>query len=176
MKKILLTIALILLIPALSYGADGSCTQSAYDFSSRNVQHPTRVIILACTGSTVDGSLPDTALNSTMMKLIEGTHYFYSITAYPTSGGTPPDAADVFILDEDGVDLLGSTDGGVTANKGANLIHATLPKRAFAYVDGMGAFYTPPVTTGLTVRVSNQATASANYTLKLVFQEKAKGK
>ena len=164
MKKILLTIALILLIPVLSYGAAGSCVQSASEFSGGFVK-----ITFVCTGSTVDGSIPDTALSTANLALVEGTHYLYRVTTYPTSGGTAPDAADVFVLDSAGQDLLGSVDGGTTANKGLNLIHATLTKSAFPYEPTMGAFYTAPVNGSLTLKVSNQATISANYTIEMIF-------
>ena len=164
MKKILLTIALILLIPALSYGAAGVCTQSASEFSGGFVK-----ITFVCTGSTVDGSIPDTALSTANLALVEGTHYLYRVTTYPTSGGTAPDAADVFVLDSAGQDLLGSVDGGTTANKGLNLIHATLTKSAFPYEPTMGTFYTAPVNGSLTLKVSNQATISANYTIEMIF-------
>jgi hypothetical protein len=165
MKKILLTIALILLIPALSYGAAGSCVQTPLDYVGGHVK-----VSFVCTASSVDGSLPDTAIDTATMTLLIGKYHLYTVTAYPTSGGTAPDAADVFVL-QNGEDLLGSVDGGTTANKGANLIHATLPKTAFPYVDGMGAFYTAPIKSALTVRVANQATHSANFTLEMVFEK-----
>jgi len=142
----------------------GTVTQTVKHYTGGFV-----VVSLACTGSSDDGSIPNTDLSDAIMELVEGTHYLYTVTAYPTVGGTAPDAADVFILDSKGEDLLGSVDGGTTANKGLNLIHATLTKTAFLYSHHMSSTYAPPVTGTLTLKVSNQDTISADYTIELVF-------
>ncbi len=170
MKKTILALilAVSLIIPAISWGAatPGSCVQTVVDYTGGFV-----VVEMACTGNSSDGSLPTAGipLSSSIMALIEGTHYLYTVSAYPTTGGTAPDAADVFIMDANGEDLLGSTDGGTTANKGANLIHATLKKVTIPYSHYLSMHYYPPVVNTLTLKVSNQATASANWTIKLVF-------
>ena len=162
-KLILLTAVLALLIPAWAFGA-GICVQSATKYTDGMV-----VVKIACTGDDSDGSIPDTAITSDIIAAVKGTHYLYTVSAYPTSGGTAPDAADVFVLDDNGEDLLGSTDGGTTANKGANLIHATLKKTTFPYTHFLSNAYFPAIVGGLTIRVANQATVEANYTLELTF-------
>lgn len=168
MKKLILMIALALalVIPSSLWAAvaPGSCTQTPYHYTGGYV-----VVSVACTGSADDGSIPDTAIATATMTLITGTYYLYTVSAYPTSGGPAPDAADVFILDANGEDLLGSVDGGTTANKGLNLIHATLKKTTFPYTHYLSSSYFPAVTGALTVRVKNQATVSAKYTIQLVF-------
>ena len=97
----------------------------------------------------------------------------YQVEAYPTAGGTAPDAADVFILDADGMDLLGSVDGSTTAYRGLNLIHATLKYATTPDIYHLGqtahADYHPVVTEALTLKVSNQATARADWTIVLTF-------
>lgn len=165
MKKTFTAIILAVMLMASTAYAAGSCTETVADYTGGNV-----VVALACTGDAANGSIPNTALSSATMALIQGKYRLVSVSAYPTSGGTAPDAADVYILDAEGEDLLGSADNGTTAGKGANLIHATLKKTTLPYSYHSSAYYYPPVTSALTLKVSNQATASANYTIKLVFE------
>lgn len=165
MKKIILAITLCLLLisPSLIYAA-GSCTQTPYQLSSGIVK-----VVFLCTGDAVDGSIPNTAIDTATSTLLVGNYYLYTVSAYPTAGGPAPDAADVFILDASGEDLLGSVDGGTTANKGANLIHATLKKTTWPYSHYLSLHYFPSVLNALTLKVSNQATAGAKYTIELIF-------
>lgn len=163
MKKFLLSIFLIFFLAAQSFAA-GSCVQTASAKESGVF-----LVTLACTGDAANGSIPNTALSSAIMAKVSGTHYLYTVAAYPTSGGTAPDAADVFILDANGEDLLGSVDAGTTAKNGLNLIHATLKKTTFPYSTFLQQAYFPAITNTLTLKVLNQATNSANYTIELVF-------
>ena len=87
-------IALTFILAAVYADAAGSVSQS-YDVSAdRNIV----VVTIVCTGDSSNGSIPSTALNADTMEAIAGK-YLYTISAYPTAGGTPPDAADVFIMD-----------------------------------------------------------------------------
>lgn len=161
--------ALVFLLAVASLGhAAGSCVQTTANYPDDKI----RQVIFTCTGDAANGSIPNTAINATNTLFITG-HRLYQVDAYPTPGGTAPDAADVFILDAGGMDLLGSVDGGTTAYQGLNLIHATL-KRATApamYMPraGVYALYQPYVTGALTLKVANQSTVSANYTIVLSF-------
>jgi hypothetical protein len=156
MKKLLLIAAIIaaLIVPGSSWAA-GSCTQT--DVSAYTGGFT--IIKFVCTGSADDGSIPDTALSAANLAILQGTHYLYQVVAYPTSGGTAPDAADVQILMR-GQDLLGG--------KGANLIHATNTLDVLPYNTITTAYRFPAITETLTLKVSNQATPSANYTIELV--------
>lgn len=164
MKKIISFFVLAIVLMASMSWAAGSCVQTPYKYTNGAIK-----IILTCTGDASDGSIPNTSISTANMNLILGTHYLYTVSAYPTSGGTAPDAADVFILDANSEDLLGSADGGTTANKGANLIHATLKKTTLPYSYYLSQLYFPAVVNTLTLKVSNQATHSANYTIELLF-------
>lgn len=165
MKRLLLILTTIFLLCwSLSVFAAGSCTQTAAVTTGGFT-----TITLTCTGDAANGSIPNTAISAANMALVQGTHYLYTVSAYPTADGTAPDAADVFILDANGEDLLGSADGGTTANKGANLIHATLKQTTFPYNGTASTYYFPSVVNTLTLKVANQATASANYTIELTF-------
>ena len=164
----IMTVALLLLLASVGFAADGTVVQSPANYPDDKI----RQVIFTCTGSVTDGSIPDTDTSAPHTLFITG-YRLYRVDAYPTSGGTAPDAADVFILDENGLDLLGSEDGGTTAYGGLNLIHATLARTTFpdAYIPraGVHALYQPYVTGALTLKVLNQATHSANYTIVLSF-------
>lgn len=161
MKRISLIILILLAFSFESFAA-GSCTQRLARVGDA------RVLTFACTGDSSDGSIPNTAISAANLTYLTG-YYLYTVAAYPTSGGTAPDAADVFILDANGEDLLGSVDAGTTANKGANLIHATLKKTTLPYSHYLSSAYYPAIINALTLKVLNQATASANYTVELTF-------
>ena len=166
-KAILAVLVALILLPAFAMAA-GSCTQSTENYPDTK----TRKVFFVCTGDAENGSIPNTATSTPITSFIK-EHRLLQVETYPTSGGTAPDAADVFVLDAKSMDLLGSEDGNTTAYQGLNLIHATLKRTAFpdAYTPraGLHAFYYPYVTGALTLKVANQATVSANYTVVLTF-------
>jgi len=173
MKKLITsTILLMVLLFATSAfaAAVGTVTQTAV---KTYIASGLKTFSFICTGASDSGSIPNTASNTANTAAIEG-YQLFQVDAFPTSGGTAPDAADVLILDANGKDLLGSVDGS-TAYGGLNLIHATLAKSTIPdiYLTGTTAhaFYSPYVTSALTLKVNNQATNSANYTVRLWFKK-----
>ena len=172
MKRITVLIAIVLLFPALCWGAaaPGVVTQSTANYPEAGI----RKVIFTCTGSVDDGAIPNTATDAAKTLFIKG-YRLIQVEAYPTAGGTAPDAADVFILDAKSLDLLGCIDGSTTPYAGANLVHASLPKAALPdiYVLGKTTHYNyePYVTGALTLKVINQATVSADYTIVLTFRK-----
>ena len=156
MKRLLLIAAIIaaLSLPNTVLAA-GSCTETFSDTTGGFA-----VITLACTGDADNGSIPTITISTPVMTVIQKKYYLYQVIAYPTAGGTAPDAADVTVTMA-GQDLLGG--------KGVNLIHATATQDTFPYSLYMTSYRFPAVTSTLTVAVANQATAAANYTLELVF-------
>ena len=125
-------------------------------------------ITFVCIGSVDAAAIPDTDFN----ELGEVTGwYLYSVKVDP--GTTQPDAGDVFIMDEDDMDLLGSIDGGTNAYNGLNLIHPTLTKMTIpSYYDtraGSNLNYFHMVEGTLTLVVANQATNSATYVIECTF-------
>lgn len=155
MKKIITAIILAVMLMASNLYAAGSCTETVLDYTGGAV-----VVTLACTGDAVNGSIPTITISTATMALLAGKYYLYTVTAYPTPAGDAPDAADVTVLML-GQDLLGG--------KGVNLIHATATQDAFPYNVFLSSYRFPMIIGGLTVAVANQATAAADYTLKLVF-------
>lgn len=159
MKKLLLIAAVIVALATPgSLWAAGSCTQTATkDASSRFL-----LIKFVCTGDGAGGtagSIPATAISAANMALILDKARLVSVMAYPTTGGTAPDAADV-TLTMNGQDLLGGA--------GVNLIHATATQDVYPLNTG-GDVRFPLITNTVTLGVANQATASANYTIEAIF-------
>lgn len=118
-------------------------------------------------------SLATTAANATALVPIDitsaaggGNH---------TLDANRPDAASVFVLDVDSLDLLGSEDGSTTAWAGLNLIHATLKRSTLPnlYLPRAGSHsnYFPEITGGLTLKVADQATERAVWYVELIFVE-----
>ena len=136
-------------------GAAGSCTETVEAWTGGFV-----TVRLACTGDSANGSIPTITISTDTMNLVKGTHYLYQVKAYPTSGGTAPDAADVTV-NMNGADLLGG--------KGVNLIHATATYDTLPYSAFMSTYRYPAINGTVTVAVANQATNSANYTIELIF-------
>jgi hypothetical protein len=137
--------------------AAGSCTETDLDTIGGAF-----TVKLACTGDSANGSIPTQTISSGVITLLSNKYFLVNVKAYPTSGGTAPDAADVTV-NMDGLDLLGG--------KGVNLIHATATQDVVPYSTFMSAWRYVLVTSALTVAVANQATNSANYTIELQFSK-----
>ncbi len=145
-------IAMTLLFPMSAFGA-GSCTQTINRLSDGFV-----IVKLVYTGDSGDGSVPKQTVYSSDLAVQTGAIYLYQVKTYP--GATAPDAADVTVK-MDGMDLLGG--------KGVNLIHATSTQDTLPYSTFMSAYRYPAITSHVSVEVANQATASAKYTIELIF-------
>lgn len=160
MRKLLLIAAVIaaVVVPVIGWAAVGTCTESVVKDSNGNIV----TITFVCTGGTDGdaGTVATQTVSSGAMALIKDKTILYSVTAFPTSGGTAPDAADVTVL-QDGQDMLGG--------KGVNLIHATATYTTPPYSAFMADYFFPSITNTVTMAIANEATASCNFTIKLVF-------
>jgi hypothetical protein len=94
------------------------------------------------------------------MNLLKGKFFLYIVSAYPTAGGTAPDAADIQIL-QGAYDVLGG--------KGINLIPATGRQDTYPYSVFMSSWRYWPVTDTITLSVANQSTVGAKFTVELLF-------
>lgn len=174
MKNLIIIILLFMVtFPAISEGAGSVVQGSIVNVGQENRDsNPARTITFLCTGDSGDGTIPNTVITAANFEKVKGW-YLYEVEAYPTSGGTAPDAADVFILDANTIDLLGSEDGGTTAYAGLTLIHATLGRvtKPNMYLPRAGLHVNdyPMIKNLITLKVSNQATVSANWTIVLTF-------
>lgn len=167
-KRILILMMLMLVIPSMALAVNSVTTQKLDDVG---IGSPTRTITLTTTMAT-PGTYSDTVITQANILSEVMGWYLYEVAAFPTSGGTAPDAADVFILDGNGRDMLGSVDNGTTAYNGANLIHATLFYSCVPDIYSVGGGHQAlfvPVTGPLTLRIANQGTALANITFILTF-------
>lgn len=164
MKKLLVIVfCALFLLPSLAFGVAGTVTITTNSVVPTYVEQ----IIFTCVGGTAGdaGTIPNTAITQQHLAKITGM-YLYSVTADP--GGTAPDAADVFILNQRSEDLLGSADN-VTAVNGLNLIHATLTRSTLPRLSLPGSNFYPLIDGLLTLVVANQATASAEWVITLTF-------
>lgn len=159
MRKYLALIVMVIILVSGTVWAAGSCVETDKDYMDYGTGY---LVTLTCTGDSSDGSVPDTVIGDTAMARIKGKAYLYSVTAFPTSGGTAPDAADV-TAKMSNEDLLGG--------KGTGIIHATATQSTYPYSEFMTGYWKPVVIDSITVSVANQATASANYTINLFFQK-----
>lgn len=148
-------IVAILIIPSMVLATAGSCTKT-----SNKISDGFYTITLTCTADSADASLPTQPVTNLSEIAGAGAVYLYQVKAWPTKGGTAPDAADVTV-NMDGQDLLGG--------KGVNLIHATATYDILPYSTFMSAYRFPAITSHVSVGVANQANNSANYTIELVF-------
>lgn len=148
MKKLLLTIVLILLmLPAFCFAAAlGACTVS---YTSVNAEVST--ITWAWIASADDGSVPNTA--STSFK-----GWVFMATTDPGTG-PPQDNYDIELRDSDAVDIF----GGELNNRDTTTSEHAVPKIGTAY-------YGPRFVNGtLTLVFSGNNVNSATGTLKLYF-------
>lgn len=153
---ILFALALALLPSSLWAATPGTCVQTAYQFASGGAQ----LVRFVCTDSADAGGMATQTVLNTATADLQTTRYLYTARAYPTAGGPAPDAADIAVL-MNGQDLLGG--------KGVGLIHATASQDTFPYSAFMVGYRFPAITNTVTMTISNQATASAKYTIELVF-------
>ncbi len=173
MKKLLtILIAICLIAFSSPVWAAGTVTQTL-EKVSKNI----RTITFVCTGDSGNGSIPNTDTNVPNTAFIRGWH-LTKVEAFPTSGGTAPDEADVMIYNANGLyplDLLGSEDFGTTPWAGDALIHATLTQACVPNMHlpraGLHANYYPEITGVLTLDVDGQGTGSADWTIVLTFEK-----
>jgi len=167
-RRMLSLLVALLLIPSILFAAE-LVTQSAAEQVASHMWEVKFVIQTA-----TDGSMTATPLTANNIRKVRGM-YLMQVDAFPTSGGTAPDAASVFVYDENAIYYLGSEDGGTTAYAGLNLIHATLAKACIPnmYLTGQATHinYYWPIRGALTVAIADQATSTAHITIILTFVE-----
>lgn len=115
-----------------------------------------RVLEFLCVGDAADGSVPDTPITEANTRDLRG----YGLDQVQVNPGTPaPDEANVLIKDTYGIDMLGGN--------GTALIHATTSKGTVPATDSQSKVQ--PIFETLTLSIENQATASAQYSIRLIF-------
>jgi len=162
MKRAFLVFLFCLFFP-LSVFAGGTCAVTEFPDIS-DVGKMGKIVRLTCTASASDGSMAYTLTSTDMAKL--AGYYLYTVTVYPTPGGTAPtDLSDLAITDDRGVVILSAT------SNGANIVDATssyqiLPERTSQ--EGTSDFYQKiHYDKELTVAITNSIVNSANVTIDL---------
>lgn len=168
MKRLLIILVLLLGLPLVAVSAELVTQSNAAETS------PGTWEIVFTIQTDASGDMTATALTAANIKAVRGM-YFTQVDAFPTVGGTAPDAASVFVYDENGIYYLGSEDAGTTAYAGLNLIHATISKSCLPsmYLTGQDTHinYYWPVRGALTLDIADQGTNTAHITIILVFTE-----
>ena len=172
MKRIFVYLSLLMLVVT----GRGYAVESVLQSAAEQVSPTTWEITFIITTAT-NGSVTAEALDLANRARVRGMHLI-QVDAFATVGGTPPDAADVIMYDENGIYYLGSEDDGATAYAGLNLIHATIPKSCVPnmYLTGQDSHinYYWPMRGVITWDIINQATDTAHITLVLVFYDTTK--
>jgi len=161
MKKLLLTIIVFLLLisPCFGAGATTTATVAKIMDNGRNVVGEKVTILITADGS--GGAVTSLTISSTTNPSIYDRIYgkkLGEVVAYPTAGGTAPDAADVTVK-RNLLDLLGGN--------GVNLIHATSTLSTYPMIDGYPA--KPRIYQAIVIAVANHTTNSAHITIELIF-------
>ena len=163
MKRLifLIVIALMLLLPGNVFAA-GTVTQAvtdvwSYDFEGDKIGF--RTLVFTCVGAASGGAISDTASSADNTDLIQG---WYLVKVLIVPGATNPTAnSDVYIKDENSIDLLGAG--------GENLLDATGAQEIYPLLATKGG--SPPIVGALTLDVDNQSVNSATYVITLIFSK-----
>ena len=169
MKRLIIIVSLLLLMfPAISFGASivqGLIVDVGEDRLNSN---PTRTLEYVCVGNPANEEM--TWAN---FEKVKGWCLTW-VEVIP--GATAPDAASIFILDAENMDLLGSEDAGTTPYAGLNIIHATLKRACYPSLytprAGLHVNYFPCVRSLLTLKVIDQATADGMFIVRLTFERR----
>ena len=155
MKKILLSMVLVILTASMAFGA-GTVTQSVDKYPDLNM----RVLTFVCTADASDGTCPSTATSTVVSGLISG----YYITEVRTSpGGTAPTGGATVALntsDSPAFDILG----------GVATVSATATTRFVPKLNATSSTYGGASVTGpLTLVIAGNSVNSAIITVKVIL-------
>lgn len=115
MKKLLLTLALILAFSASSVWAAGTCTQAVTDLPTMAMS-PMKVLTFTCIGDVSGGAFPSTAVSAGNLESILGM-YVVEARTYP--GATnPTDLYDLTLKDAGAFTLISITDAAAATPAG----------------------------------------------------------
>ena len=136
----------------------GSVTQSVTQ--TRNGDLRVWCVNLEWVGDSANGTIPSTAIESSIMAKVQGLYLFRARTI-PGAGTAPTTLYDIVVNDADSVDVM----GGTLANRSATVTETIVPLQ-----DVTANLYGPVYCgTALTMVISNQAVHSATGTLRLYF-------
>lgn len=156
MKRLLLALILSLFLAVGAFAGDETVLQYAVPSGSGSNRKVT--VTFDITGDSINGSIPDTDFNASVMNYIKGLH-LTKVTADP--GTTAPTVdSDVRIVGPNEVDFLNGN--------GLNLLHNTTSKATHPAVDGQPA--KQAATGTLVLDVDGQSVVSATYKIICEFE------
>lgn len=156
MKKLVLAVAMMVLIPTLVLAAGSACTSSKESLLDGAI----KTITWSCTGDDGTGAFPATAATTEEVNFIKG-YYLYQIEVNPGATGPEDGVWDITIPNTAGFDLAGA--------KLTNL-SATVTKR-YTVADTATEVGLNVVTSGFILTPVQGASAvnSATFTAELIF-------
>ena len=172
MKRLIIIISSLFLLafPTGVFGASiiqGSIVNVG---ENRLNSNPTRTLEYVCVGNPDNEEM--TVRN---FEKVKGWCLTW-VEVFPTSGGVAPDAASIFILDEEDMDLLGCEDGSTTPYAGLNIIDADYKRACYPNLfltrAGLHTNYFPTVRSLLTLKVIDQGAATGAFTIRLTFERR----
>jgi len=170
MKKLFIIVSLLLVMAFPTGVFAASITQgSVVDVGEDRLNsNPTRTLTYLAVGNPANE-----VMDIRNFEKVKG----WCLTWVEVIPGVPaPDAASIFLLDADGMDLLGSEDGSTTPYAGLNIIHATLKRACYPNLllsrAGLHVNYFPTVSSLLTLKVIDQGTATGQFTVRLTFERR----
>lgn len=168
MKKLFIITLFLLAFPAGVFAASvtqGSIVDVGEDRLNSN---PTRTLEFACVGNP-----DDEEMTTRNFEKVKGWCLTW-VEVIP--GAVAPDAASIFLLDAEDLDLLGCEDGSTTPYAGLNMVHATLKRACYPNLyltrAGLHVNYFPTIRSKLTLKVIDQGTALGAFTVRLTFERR----
>jgi hypothetical protein len=157
MKKLILSLSLItlMLLTTVPVYAAGTCVETIADFTT------IRELKFVCTADASDASYPSTIVSSTSIAMIKG---WYLLMGSAYNGATAPTALyDIALTDSTGVDILGTGGANRAGTAGVSSQFTPITDTVYA-TTGLR-----PVTTNLTMAITNNAVNSAVTTITFFF-------
>lgn len=148
MKRFILALIFILTPPTIVFAAGASVTETMVHYEKVEGIHESVSLTFACVGDDGTGAIADTVISFDLKG-----YYLYAVqTLYGATA--PDDNTDLYILDENSLDVLSGT--------GVNRIDSAANN-----------FFTPSpyplINSTLTIDVDNQTAVDATYTIILYF-------
>jgi len=164
MKKLILALILLLILPVQAFATVGTVTQTLTTTCGSDPQGTPcqKVLTLVCTADVSAATYPSTAITAAIMEQIKGWLLF---TGSALNGATGPTASSV-------IKLSTTTQGDILGGAGKTATAATAAAESKFLPIGDTVYLTPkaiPVVGDLTFTITGNAVNSALVTVVLTF-------
>jgi hypothetical protein len=157
-KRILLAILLVLLVPTIVFAVhanDDAVTQSIRCYGNGE----TCKFVFSWTGDSTDGVVDAATMDDQYYQDLKG--YYIDVIVTDPGVGPPTDNYDITLTDDTGLDVT----GGVLANR-----HTTTTQRVLPLVDGT-RYGSVPFSSALILTITNQNVNSAKGTVSIFMSK-----